>query len=280
MPARKSTSSLLRRVLKGFLIASLLLVGLCLIGCEAVKEHTAYWGETKVPEYQKLSSTYEQIMVNRSLTLDVLPKIDALTGETRSQSESAVASVGQSENGRRSWFTLVAFHQYNLTAIHKYFLFIDEEAKSKRQRGLKFDCEIVLDKEHLGKAGDNEIVRRIAILKALPEYLRADVADVGAGGDLAGQANQKLEIGRLVLNQALKMVLLKLETSPVLVPRLSDPEGVPFEHMSFEKGRIRLVVVNGIATVKLRLGALADRFQEVPVVSTVKTAPVSTQTGN
>lgn len=243
--------------------AVLLVVALCFVGCEA-PDLSLDWSGSRVPEYQRLSSTYDQIRVNSSMTLDVLPKIDALKDELTSQSESTVASVGKSEDGRNTWFTLVGFHQYSLTVVRKYFFLIDEKSSRKSERGLKFDCEVVLDEALLGPTGVAETPKRTAILEAVLTHLRADVADVGSAAGSLGQADQTLQIGIGVLNQTLRMALLKLESSPALVARLDDPEGVAFEPMSYDQGRIGLVVNGGVATVKLRLGALAKRFQELP----------------
>lgn len=262
MPAGKSVFEVVGPVSRILVIVSLLTCSVWLAGCESVSEYAPSWGEPKIPEHERLASTYEQIIVKKSLTLDVLPKMDALTGELKSQSESAVASAGKSDDGQRTWFTLVAFHQYNLSVVRKYFFAIDEKASRRSQRGLRFDCEIVLDKSMLESIDTNSNAGKLAILQSALTYLRSDIADVGAGGEATGQANQTLDLGTMILNQAFSLARLKLESSSVLISQLSEPQGVSFEHMSFEKGRIGLVIKGGVATVKLRLGALADSFQE------------------
>ena len=260
MSAWKSTSSV---VVSAVLWASLMAAAVCLVGCES-SDISLDWRGSRVPEYQRLSSTYDQIKVNSSMTLDVLPKIDALKDELASQSESTVASVGESDDGRNTWFTLVGFHQYSLTVVRKYFFLIDEKSSRKSERGLKFDCEIVLD-EALLEPGDGAATQKATeILEAMLTHLRADVADVGSAAGSSGQADQTLQIGIGVLNQTLRLALLKLESSPALAARLDDPEGIAFEPMSYDQGRIGLVVNGGVATVKLRLGALAKRFNEAP----------------
>lgn len=268
MSAWKSTSSV---VVSAVLWVSLGAAGVCLVGCED-PEISLDWSGSRVPEYRRLSSTYDQIKVNSSLTLDVLPKIDALKDELTCQSESTVASVGRSEDGGNTWFTLVGFHQYNLTAVRKYFFLIDEESKRKSERGCRFDCEVVLDKVVLTSAAKGSSSAETTVLKAVLEHLRGDVADVGSA---ASSSDQTLQIGVYTLNQAFRLAMLKLESSPALLARLGDAQGVAFEHMSFGQGRIGLAVTGEVATVKLRLGALADRFQETSGAVAPGPAPAS-----
>lgn len=268
-------------------MAAHIVVYVCLIcavigvgGCAEVQSWTEA-RRVRTPYHQQLAATYEQIKVNKSLTLDVLPKIDALREELVSQTESSVAAVGQSPDGYRTWFTLVAFHEYNLTATRKYFFLIDEKAKSRADRGLRFDCEIALEKDDLGSAAD-ENQRKVTMLKTVLEHLRKDIEQLGGSSESPNQANKMLDIGGLTIKQTFGLVLLKLEASPVLISRLADNEGIEFDHVNFDKGRIRLVVEGNIAKVKLRLGALANNFADgptpLPASSTVSQKELSTQT--
>ena len=40
--------------------------------------------------------------------------------------------------------------------------------------------------------------------------------------------------------------------------RLSEPNGVEFDHINFDKGRLRMVIDNDIVTVKMRLGSFGS----------------------
>ncbi len=256
-----SGSTVSRGIVHVVLGVALMVLAASLAGCEAMDEYGPAWGGPDVPAYQSLSDTYEQIEISKSLTLDVLPKMDALSGEVKVQSESAVASIGQSEDGQRSWYTLVAFHQYNLSVIRKYFYLIDEKARSRSRRGLKFDCEILLDPKLAG-AVDDTTTQRLAILTSVLPSLRRDIANLSGAVGAQGSASETFDLSLVVLNQAFKLAMLKLNASPALVSRLDDSGGVEFSHMSFGTGRIGLVVENGVGTLKLRLGGLADRFEE------------------
>ena len=53
--------------------------------------------------------------------------------------------------------------------------------------------------------------------------------------------------------------MVKLESFPALAIRLSEPAGIKFEHMSFDKGRIRMVVEGDVVTLKFRTGSIAKK---------------------
>jgi hypothetical protein len=218
-------------------------------------------------EYEELSAPYDQTKLKSSLTLDVLPRIQrsqdkldpSIEGtELLSHSESVVASLGQSKDGRRTWFNMVTFHEYRLNVIRKYFFEVDDKVRGFRigsRRGLKFDCEMVLEQEVLEKSYASENARQITILRHVLENLRRDIDELSADIDAPGQNNQMLNVCGMLINQTFEIVLLKLDASPVLATRLSDTGGVEFDHISFDEGRIEMVVLDDIVVVKIRLGA-------------------------
>jgi len=238
------------------------LCGLC--GCSAVEYLRP--GNLSYDD-AGLSTAYDQTVINKSMTLDVLPRIQASKNELLSQSESVVASLGQDKNGYKTWFNMVAFHEYRLIAIRKYFFVVDEKVRARPGRGLRFDCQTALTKDLLGGSGAADNTRQIAILRRLLDNLRKDIGELGKDMDAPGRANGTLNICKMLIQQVLETILLKLENTPALAAKLSDPGGVEFDHLSFDRGKIRMVVENDIATVKIRLGALVRTFgtvQETP----------------
>ena len=210
-----------------------------------------------------LSATYDQTIINKSMTLDVLPRIQASKNELLSQSESVVASLGQDKNGYKTWFNMVAFHEYSLTAIRKYFFVVDEKGRARPGQSLRFDCQMALAKDLPGRDRTAENTRQIAILRRVLDNLRKDIGELGENIDAPGRVNGTLDVCKMLIQQVLDTILLKLEDSPGLATKLSDPAGVEFDHLSFDKGKIRMVVENDIATVKIRLGAIARTFERV-----------------
>lgn len=218
----------------------------------------------KVLLYDKdLSATYDQIKVHKSLTLDVLPKIKSSKDELLSQSESVVASLGQSKNGYKTWFTMAAFHEYELSLIRKYFFVVDERVRNRSRQGLRFDCAMALEKEMLNSSYGAESAGRIATLKYVLDNLRRDINELGGDIDTPSQGNKMLDISAMLIKQILETVTLKLGKSGVLAARLSDPRGVEFDHINFGKGRIQMVIENDIVTIKMRLGALVSTFEDL-----------------
>ncbi len=224
---------------------------------------------------QQVSSPYDQIEIKKSLTLDALPTIQrtrgtpppALAGtELLSRSANCVASVGQSKDGQRTWFNMIRFHEFRLNVIRKYFLLVDERSGRFRpgtRRGMKFDCEIVLEDAVLNKSYPSEYARQIAMLKYVLENLRRDAGELGADIDAPGQKNRILSVLTMLMNQTFEMILLKLDSSPLLTARLSGPDGATFDHINFDKGTVRMTVENDIIVVQIRFGSFATSDKKV-----------------
>jgi hypothetical protein len=243
-----------------------LLLGILLAGCSAVSSPDAAQRQ-QFSEQQELSAPYDQIMLKKSLTLDALPKIrrsqsetgSLLAGaETVSHSDRVVASLGQSRDGYSTWFNMVTFHQYRLNVIRKYFFIVEDRAgilRTRSRRGLRFDCELVLVKEVRVKSYTSENARRIAMLRYVLDSIHKDLKELGDDVDVPGQYNKKLDVCGMLINQMFETVLVKLEASPVLAMRLSQPGGAEFDHINFNKGTVRMVVAGDTVAVKARFGA-------------------------
>jgi hypothetical protein len=114
------------------------------------------------------------------------------------------------------------------------------------RRRLVFDSEMVLESKVLNKPYANENARRIAILKQVSENMRQDVAEVATD-------NKKIGICGMLINQTLGTVLQKLDGSPVLASKLSDPKGFKFDHLTLGEGNIVMNVNDDIVKVKVGL---------------------------
>jgi len=219
--------------------------------------------------YERLAIRYHQIKL-KSSSVDVLRMVRASESELGprftgkhllSQSDTAIASVGQSKDGYKTWFTMVSFDEDNTTAQRKYFYLVDERALLKPtglghfqilpKPGLIFDSQMLLQIDVLGKPYVTEEARQIAALMHIAENFRTDV-------DALSQDNQTLAVSGMLMNQVFKSVLLELDKTPVLANRLSDKSGVQFNHISFDKGRIGMAVEDNIVTVKISLGLFCN----------------------
>ena len=246
-----------------------LIIGTILAGCSVVSSPGTAQNQ-QLSEEQELSAPYDRITLKKSLTLDALPKIrrsqdehDSFLAEveTVSHSDRVVASLGQSRDESRTWFNMVTFHQYRLNVISKYFFVVDDRAGSLRarpKRGLRFNCEMVLGKEVLGEFHASENLRRIAILRYVLSQMRKDIKELGDDVDVPDQYNMKLDVCGMLINQMLEMVLVKLESSPVLAMRLSEAGGAEFDHINFGKGTVRMAFVDDTVAVQIRFGSFED----------------------
>lgn len=203
------------------------------------------------PADKELSTAYRETKLKESSSADVLAVIAKPEQGLISQSKSVIASQGLNKKGYKLWFNMVAFDENALTAKRKSFFVVDEKAESVLiwpKRRLVFDAEMVLEPEVFKEPYANENARQIAILKLVSEDMRKDVAEVATD-------NKKIGICGLLINQTLGTVLLKLDESPVLASKLSDPNGFKFDHPTLGEGNITMNVTGDIADVNVRLGS-------------------------
>jgi hypothetical protein len=203
------------------------------------------------PGDKELSTAYRQTKLKESSSADVLAVIAKPEHGLLSQSKSVIASQGLNKKGYKLWFNMVAFDENELTAKRKCFFVVDEKTESLLlwpRRRLVFDSEMVLEPKVLNEPYANENARRIAILKLVAEDIRQDVAEVAAD-------NKKIGICGMLINQTLGTVLQKLDESPVLASKLSDPNGFKFDHLTLGEGKIVMNVTDDIVKVKVGLGS-------------------------
>jgi hypothetical protein len=237
----------------------------CIFGCSLSGPQA--WIQPKDYLYDKeLSATYDQTRIKKSLTLDVLPRIAESKNELLSQSDSVVASLGRSKEGYKTWFTIVTFHEYELSVIRKYFFIVDEKVEKRLTKGLgfRFDCEMLLDEKELAKIRDMKEIQQIAVLKMMRDNLSSDVSDLSGGTDTAASTQSGLGVNVLLIKQVFETILRGLDRSPVLATRMSDPNGIGFDHINFGEGKVRVWAEGNVAAVKIRLGALLPTFHDLP----------------
>lgn len=207
------------------------------------------------PDANETFTSYYQTELKTSTSAEVISTIHLPEYELLSQSKSVVASFGEKKKkGFKAWFKMVSFDENELTAKRKYLFVEDERPKRLSLESwpqAEFDCAIVLDSKILEAPYSDNNTRRIAILKAVAENFRTDMAEVKLD-------NKKLGGLGMMVNQALEMVLVKLDSdvaSPALAKKLSDQLGLKFNHINLNQGRIRMIVADDIAMVRMRLGS-------------------------
>jgi len=268
--AAKKTEIISRKSTVAMRLFAVLLLGTLPGGCSTVSP----WARSRQLSYQaKLSAPYDRIKLKQSIIQNAVPKIQRLQDELEpsfaeaeliSHSENVVVSLGQSKDGYKNWFNMVTFQENELHAVRKYFFFVDDKSRSFQlspSRGLRFDCEMVIGEEMLAEPGTTENARRIAMLRNVLDNFDKDIVELRGDTEAPDQENKMLDIFRMLINQAFEVVLLELDSSPVLATRLSQAGGVEFDHINFDKGKIQMVVGGNIVRVKIRLGAFTHMIE-------------------
>lgn len=243
-----------------------ILLSACLLGgCSDVSSVR----RQNVFSQEELSSPYDRIAIAESLTIDALPKLQRFESErgpllggieALSQGENIAVTLGQSKDGRKTWFNMVTFDEYKLDVIRKYFFCVDEDAArfpASVRRGFRFECEMVLNEQLLTQAYPSDNAARIAILRYIRENLRKDIEDLGAA-DSPEQHNKMLSVCGMLLSQTLEKILLKLESSPALASMLGEDAGVDFDHVNFGPGQVIMVFLGDLVALRIRFGVFAD----------------------
>jgi len=237
--------------------AAVLSIGLC--GCTKpllpVVLGGFSWPEG-APSDARIASSFNQTVLKKSTSADVLSTIHNPKYELLSQSESILASGGEKKKGRKKWLNMVTFDENELYAKRKYFVVVDEApSKVLGRQKCKIDIEMVLETEFLETPYANENARRIAVLRRVLANLAKDAVEVR-------QDNKTVDICAMVINQTLNTILTKLDSMPARAVKLSELSGLDFDHMSFGPGKIRMLIRDNVVKVKVKIGAITGNFSK------------------
>jgi hypothetical protein len=116
---------------------------------------------------------------------------------------------------------------------------------------------MVLPKELLEKSYADENARQIAALRYVLEHLHEDMNGLGAGA--TGQSDKTLNVCGMLINQTFGMILRRVDNSPATVGGLSQAEGVEFDHITFNKGTVRMVTGGDTVAVKILFGIFSPQ---------------------
>ncbi|MHC4418045.1 MAG: hypothetical protein ACYSU6_05600 [Planctomycetota bacterium] len=234
------------------LLASICLCALC--GCSLI-EHLRPQGP---PYDEDLPVAYDRTRIKTSTSSDVLAVIHRPQYEALSQSKSVIASLGQKNDGYKTWFNMVAFDENALTARRKYFFLVDERGKALfgPKRTLKFNCQLVLESEVLDEPYADKNARQIAILKQVLNDFRKDL-------DQVAEDNKTLDICGMLVNQTMETVLRKLNSSPALASNLGEAKGLDFDHITLGSGRISMIgIMDDMVSVNINISSLTWTFED------------------
>jgi len=108
------------------------------------------------------------------------------------------------------------------------------------------------------------------VLKNVLDNLQKDAAELVGDVNAPGQDNRMLDVSVMLIKQVFETALLDLDGSPVSATKLSDPNGVEFDHLNFGAGRIRVQAEGNTVIVRIRLGALLPTFDELQEMGPVE----------
>jgi len=201
--------------------------------------------------------------LKHSTAADVLGFINEGPDEVLCQNERTAASWGQNKEGTQLWFNMVAFDEQNLTAYRKYCFTTNEKAKgylvSPVQR-LRFDAEVVLDAKTVDEPYASENLRRVAFMKEVFEKFVFD-------SDQLATESQTLKSCCMMTKEVLNHILYVLGRSPSLASKLSDYDGLEFDHINYGKGKVRMVYEGDVVKVKVKIGTIIKDFEQQPDVA-------------
>jgi hypothetical protein len=203
------------------------------------------------PYTYKLPEAYRNIELKQTTSAEVLENIKLNKDELVSQSEGVVCCWSEKKNTYQFWLTMAAFDEEDFTVARKYFLAVDEKPWHLHNEGqkLRFDCQVILDEQTLNEPYANENEKRIAIVKKLLEIIRSDFLDVR-------HDSKVVDTGAMMTNQTIERILYVLGQSPQLATRLVEEDGMKFDHMTLDGGKVRLILCKNVAILKIRIGKL------------------------
>ena len=232
--------------------------------------HKAFFPPGTLP-YQDIAATYHSASIKQSSTLDVLRTMQTQQGllnpkhvgrELISQSDTLVASSGQSQDLSKNWFTLFSFDEQSMTANRKYFMCLDEHTlvtPSEPQKSLYFprktlvfNSQIVVT-DLVNQDFDNEQARDIALLKSIARNLRSDITYFDASTRVSGNGNHIMTSIGLYMNTVFQQALRELDRSPYLANDLGH-QGLVFDHMTLNKGRIQMILQGDVLVSRVEIG--------------------------
>jgi hypothetical protein len=233
------------------------------------------WHKPFVPPgtlpYQDIAATYHSASIKQSSTLDVLRTMQTQQGllnpkhvgrELINQSDTLVASSGQSKDKRKNWFTLFSFDEQSMTANRKYFMCLDENTlvtPSEPQKSLYFPRKTLVFNSQLvvtdlvNQDFSSEQARDIALLESIARNLRSDITTFDASTRTSENGNHIITSIGLYMNTVFQQALRELNRSPYLANDLGH-QGMIFDHMTLNKGRIQMILQGDVLVSRVEMG--------------------------
>ena len=233
------------------LLLSVMLLVSCVVLC----------GCEQLPISETLFWSYNQTKIGKTNSAEELNYIQMSQMTLLSKSDTVIASWGEGKDGYQEWLNVTVFDETTGLAVRKYFFFVDEKAHHipflNPKWTARFDGQLTMDKALLEKPYASQNARSIAIVKGIQKQFADDIAKVS--GD-----NKSIGTCQMVVNESFEQVLYLFTDSPEWASKLETPEGVTFDHRSYDKGIMHLRESNNIISIAIETGAHAIVKGKVP----------------
>jgi hypothetical protein len=234
---------------KNIIITAVIIAAYLSGGCAYFQEPKERLSFEEKPYTSQLPENYHKIEVNKSSSAEVLSVIHREDKEFLSQSESIIASSGVRKKGSQLWYSLIAFDEESLLVSRKYFMAADEKSHHLFAEDQKFFFDAVLStpQEIMNEPYPDNNTRKLELIKYIDDQFSED--------SLALVPDSKtFHSGVLMTKQTLNTLVNKFEASPAQLANIHKPEGLPFDHMNFDGGRVRMLVDNELLRLRIKVG--------------------------
>lgn len=231
------------------LAAAGVLCAVTLLGCGYFEEPKDRLSLEPGPWTADLPNNYYKVEINESTSAEVLAYLNRPEKELMGQTENAVVTFGDKKKGHQLWFALVLFDDQGAVAKRKYFFHTDEKSYhiNAEDQKLYFDVVADLPEATAFQNYTSEDVRNIEIFKAVHEQFREDIRDLK-------DEHKNLESMSLMVYEVMNDLQYRFDSSPTMVQKLVSDEGMRYDHMNYDGGRVRMVVEDSIVKFRVLVG--------------------------
>ena len=203
------------------------------------------------PNDRLIVRNYNSVILKEDTAAETMEKMVLPEHERTTEDRTALVSQGEKKKGKKAWFKLAGFDQQSRVVMRKYLVISDERPKflaNDPWECFRFECELILSPEAASEVYPDANVRNMAMLGYVLDKFDDDLIALK-------DENKQVRVFSLMVRQAVKTVLVKLEQSPSEAAEMADPEGLLFEHTSLDKGRIRLQTADDRVIVRIWMGS-------------------------
>ncbi len=238
------------------LAAAGIFCAITLLGCGYFEEPKDRLSIEPGPWTADLPNNYYKVTINESTSVEVLAYLSRSEKEKASQTENAVVTFGDKKSGHQLWFALVMFDDQSAVARRKYFFHTDEKSYhiNAEDQKLYFDVVADLPEATAYQNYTSEDVRNIEIFQALHQQFKDDIRD------LKGE-HKNLESMSLMVYEVLNDLQYTFDASPTMVRELVDDDGIDYDHMNYDDGKVRMVVEDSVVKFRVLVGYKPWGFQ-------------------